>query len=229
MCGRFSLSKSSQDVADLFRLGDLPALSARYNIAPSQPVAAVLVPPEAGARQLQQLVWGLVPPWAEDPAMGARMVNARSETAATKPTFRNAFKYRRCLIPADGFFEWQKLPGRKQPHFIALKGGALFAFAGLWEHWEAPDGSELDSCAILTTEPNALCATIHTRMPVILPTEAYDLWLDPDTQHAAELQPLLGPLPAEQMTAYAVSPHVNNPRHDDPRCIEPLEDQNMLW
>ena len=228
MCGRFSLSKSSQDVADLFRVQDLPGLSPRYNIAPSQPVAAVLVPPGATDRQLQHLVWGLVPPWADDPA-GSGMINARSETAATKPSFRSAFRYRRCLIPADGFFEWQKQPGGKQPHFIALQGQALFAFAGLWEHREGPDGSALDSCAILTTEPNALCATIHNRMPVILPAEAYDPWLDPANQNAAELQPLLGPFPPEQMTAFAVSRHVNSPRNDDPTCIAPWVDQGTLW
>ena len=233
MCGRFSLSKSNQDIADLFRFGALPLMppmSPRYNIAPSQPVAAVLVPPGAADRTLQHLVWGLVPPWADDPAGSTGMINARSETAAIKPTFRNAFKYRRCLIPADGFFEWQKLPGRKQPHFIALEDRALFAFAGLWEHWEGSDGSELDSCAILTTEPNALCATIHNRMPVILPAAAYDLWLDPNVQRAAEVQPLLGPFPAEQMTAYAVSTHVNSPRNDDPKCIAPAAaDQETLW
>ena len=229
MCGRFSLSKSDQDIADLFRVRDMPALLARYNIAPSQPVAAVLVPQPDSDRQLRHLTWGLVPPWADDPAIGGRMINARSETAATKPTFRAAFKRRRCLIPADGFYEWRKTGGRKQPHFIAMEDRSLFAFAGLWEHWESPDGSEIDSCAILTTEPNALCATIHNRMPVILPSDAYDSWLDPTNQNAAALSAMLGPFPAERMTAYAVSPHVNSPRNDDPRCIEPVKEDGMLW
>ena len=229
MCGRFSLSKSDQDVADLFRVRDVPALRSRYNIAPSQPVAAVLVAQGASERQLRHLAWGLVPSWADDPAIGDRMINARSETAATKPAFRAAFKHRRCLVPADGFYEWRKAGWRKQPHFISLEDRALFAFAGLWEHWESADGSEVDSFAILTTEPNALCAKIHNRMPVILPSDAYDSWLDPDNQDAAAVSAMLGPFPAEQMTAYAVSSHVNDPRHDDPRCMEPLNEDGMLW
>jgi len=229
MCGRFSLSKSNQDVADLFRLKDVPGLQASYNIAPMQPVAAVLVMPGSCQWQLRHLVWGLVPPWADDPAKANRLINARSETAATKPTFRAAFRYRRCLIPADGFYEWQKLGQRKQPHFISLRDHALFAFAGLWEHWESADGGELDSCAILTTEPNALCAEIHNRMPVLLSPDAYDPWLDPDNQTEAALKSLLAPFPPEKMTAHTVSTHVNNPRNNDPKCAEPLQDDNKLW
>jgi putative SOS response-associated peptidase YedK len=227
MCGRFSLSKSDQDVADLFRVPKMPELAARYNIAPSQPIVAVLS--EARDRQLRHLVWGLVPPWAKAPARSRGMINARSETAAIKPMFRHAFKHRRCLIAADGFFEWQKVAGGKQPHFIALTGQKLFAFAGLWEHWEGADGSEIYSCAILTTEPNALCATIHDRMPVILPPQAYERWLDPTVQDAKQLQPLLTPYPAEKMIAHPVSRYVNSPRHDDAKCMAPSEEQGSLW
>lgn len=230
MCGRFSLGKSDQDVADLFQLKDVPAMRARYNIAPMQPIAAVVVAPGGTQRLCQHLEWGLAPPWVDDPTDGDRLINARSETADVKPSFRAAFRHRRCLIPADGFYEWQRTGRRKQPHFICLKDRALFAFAGLWEHWESADGSELNSCAILTTEPNALCAQIHNRMPAILPPDAYDRWLDPDNQDAIAIRTMLGPFPAEQMTAYAVSPHVNNPGNDDPRCIEPLaEDTQTLW
>jgi putative SOS response-associated peptidase YedK len=177
---------------------------------------------DTGLRELTHFHWGLIPRWAKDPTIGSRMINARSETAAEKPSFRTAFKYRRCLVPSDGFYEWQKVNGSKQPLRIQMAGGGLFAIAGLWEHWQSPDGSEIESCTLLTTEPNDLLQPVHNRMPVILAQEDFDLWLDPGAQHPGEVQPLLRPYPADQMSFYPVSTHVNNPRNEDPQCIEPL-------
>lgn len=222
MCGRFTLIAPGEAVAEHFDLPDTPTLAPRYNIAPTQPVAAVRISPQTGRRELTHLYWGLIPRWAKDPTIGSRMINARSETAAEKPSFKAALKYRRCLIPADGFYEWQKLNGRKQPVRIQLADGGLFAIAGLWEQWLSPDGSELESCTLLTTEPNEKLAVVHNRMPVILNPADYDLWLDPGAQHPGEVQSLLRPYPAEAMTFYPVSTLVNNANNEDPRCIEPL-------
>ncbi|MDX1612706.1 MAG: SOS response-associated peptidase [Candidatus Promineifilaceae bacterium] len=222
MCGRFTLVASGEAVAEHFDLSEVPHLAPRYNIAPTQPVAAVRVSEQSGQRELTHFHWGLIPFWAKDPSIGSRMINARSETAAEKPSFRAAFKYRRCLIPADGFYEWQRLNGQKQPVRVQLQDGGLFALAGLWEHWQGSDGSEIESCTILTTKPNDLVAEVHNRMPVILAPEDYDLWLDRGAQHPAEVQPLLDAYPSEALRYYQVSTHVNNPRNDDPSCIEPL-------
>jgi putative SOS response-associated peptidase YedK len=222
MCGRFTLIAPGESVAELFQLPEVPPLQPRFNIAPTQPVAAVRVSPKSGLRELTHFHWGLIPRWAKDPAIGSRMINARSETAAEKPSFRTAFKYRRCLVPADGFYEWQKLNGRKQPVRIQIQDGGVFAIAGLWEHWIGNDGSEIESCTLLTTEPNETLRPIHNRMPVILPPEDFDLWLDPAVQKADQIQSLLHPYDAGSMNHYPVSTHVNNPRNDDPLCIEPL-------
>ena len=228
MCGRFTLTDPDQDLTVQFNLPEIPDLKPRYNIAPTQPVAAVRVAEDAVsadggvARELVQLRWGLIPFWAKDPAIGARMINARSETAAEKPAFRAAFKRRRCLVIADGFYEWQKQNGGKQPFFIHLEDGRPFAFAGLWEHWEGADGSVVESCTLLTTAPNDLLRPLHNRMPVILLPGDYELWLDPEVQQPDLLKPLLGPYPPGEMEAYPVSKWVNKPQNDDPRCIEPL-------
>ena len=228
MCGRFTLTDPDQDLTVQFNLPEIPDLKPRYNIAPTQPVAAVRVAEDAAsadggvARELVQLRWGLIPFWAKDPAIGARMINARSETAAEKPAFRAAFKRRRCLVIADGFYEWQKQNGGKQPFFIHLEDGRPFAFAGLWEHWEGADGSVVESCTLLTTVPNDLLRPLHNRMPVILLPGDYELWLDPEVQQPDLLKPLLGPYLAGEMEAYPVSRWVNKPQNDDPRCIEPL-------
>ena len=165
--------------------------------------------------------WGLIPSWATDPAIGNRLANARSESVLEKPAFRAAMRRRRCLIPADGFYEWKKNGRNKQPYLIGLRDGRLFAFAGLWEAWEGADHSYVESCTILTTTPNELMAPIHDRMPVILPAEAYGPWLDPAVP-PAEVLAWLRPLPADQMTAYPVSTLVNNPRNDRPECVAPL-------
>lgn len=224
MCGRYILTSDTPRLADFFAMEIGPKLIPRYNIAPTQPVPAIRVRKDTGARRLELLYWGLVPQWAKDPSIGNRMINARSETAANKPAYRAAMKYRRCLLPSDGFYEWEKREdGTKQPHLVRMADGEPFALAGLWEQWQDEEGNELDSCTVLTTEANEMMAELHHRMPVILPREAWDRWLDPGEQHAKAVQPLLRPFPSELMTHHPVSPHVNNPRHEDPQCIAPIE------
>lgn len=222
MCGRFTLTDPDADLAVQFNLPEIPDMQPRYNIAPTQPVAAVRSGPQGTGRQMVLLHWGLIPHWAKDRSMGARMINARSETAAEKPAFRAAFRRRRCLVVADGFYEWQKQNGAKQPFYIRLRDSRPFAFAGLWEHWEGADGSVIESCTLLTTQPNDLLRVLHNRMPVILQPKDYELWLDPETQQPDLLQPLLHPYPPAEMDAYPVSRWVNSPNNDDPKCIEPL-------
>lgn len=221
MCGRFTLRVFPEQIAELFSLEQMPPLNPRYNIAPTQSVLAIRDSYAGNGREATFLNWGLIPSWANDPSIGSRMINARSETAAQKPSFRAAFKYRRCIIPADGFYEWQKVAGGKQPQLIGLKGGGLFGFAGLWECWER-EGSAIESCAILTTEPNELLAPIHNRMPVILHPEDYDEWLSRDIQKADPLLHLMRSFPAELMAYRPVSTHVNNPRNEDPACVSPF-------
>jgi putative SOS response-associated peptidase YedK len=221
MCGRFTLFVDPKDLMEAFPGFALPVeWTPRYNIAPTQPVAVI---PNNGQNKIEFFRWGLIPSWAKDPAIGNRMINARAETVADKPSFRAAFQRRRCLVLADGFYEWRKEAGRtaKTPMYIRLKSGKPFAFAGLWETWRAPDEETVYSCNIITTEPNTLVAKIHNRMPVILEREAYDLWLDPAEQSPDRLDAWLKPFPAEQMTAYAVSRFVNNPSNDSAECIVP--------
>jgi putative SOS response-associated peptidase YedK len=221
MCGRFTLRHSTDEIVERFGaqevLLDLPP---RYNIAPTQPVAAVTAPD--GARRLEGLQWGLVPFWAKDPAIGSRMINARAETIAEKPAYKNAFLRRRCLIPADGFYEWQKTGGRSQPMYIRLRGDDLFAFAGLWEEWQSPDGSPLRTCTIITVPPNDLVAPIHDRMPAILRRDDEGAWLNPDLRDPGTLRGLLMPHPDAAMDTYPVSRLVNAPTVDDPECVAPL-------
>ena len=219
MCGRYTLAKSKEEIEELVGdvVADFPVVP-RYNIAPSQPILALL---NTNLTRLTFIQWGMVPHWAKDPSIGNRMINARSETVAEKPAFRMPFRRKRCLILADGFYEWQKKPGQKakQPMYITLRSGKVFAFAGLWEEWHGADGSELTTSTILTTEPNSLLRPIHQRMPVILPPTAHETWLceeDPDALKAA-----LVPYPPEQMQAFSVSTRVNNVRYDHPDCIEP--------
>ncbi len=220
MCGRFTMAAPGDQIAELFELRDVPVLSPRYNIAPTQDVAAVRAAAEG--RELVALHWGLIPSWAKERSIGARMINARSETVAEKPSFRSALKSRRCLIVADGFYEWQKLGARKQPFFIALADRRPFAFAGLWERWAGEGGEPVESCTILTTTANDTIAPIHDRMPVILDRESHGLWLDRGVTDAAALLPLLRPQPAEAVTAFPVGLLVNNPANDVPACREPL-------
>jgi putative SOS response-associated peptidase YedK len=219
MCGRFTLRKPSKEIAESFGLFEEMTLKPHFNIAPTQMVAAVRVDPHRKQREMTLLKWGLIPHWADDPAIGNRMINARSETAASKPSFRAAFRYRRCLIPSDCFYEWQKVGTKKQPYLIGVGKDELFAFAGLWEDWER-EGQIIQSCCILTTDANELMKPIHDRMPVILHRQDYDLWLDPGIQNGSKVQHLLRPFPETEMFAYPVSTWVNSPSHDDARCVE---------
>ncbi len=220
MCGRFTLTADPADLREQFPgLYIPPDLQPRYNIAPSQPVAVI---PNDGKNALNFFVWGLVPSWAKDPSIGNRLINARAETLLEKPSFRNAFRRRRCLVLADGFYEWRKEGRGKTPMYIRLASGKPFAFAGLWEYWSGADGSEILSCAIITTEPNDLMASIHNRMPVILPPQAYELWLQPGEVEPRRLTQFLAPYPAEEMIAYAVSTLVNNPQYEAAELIQPL-------
>lgn len=222
MCGRFTLGAPAQTLADIFEIAETPELPPRFNIAPTEAVAAVRRPEADAGRELALLRWGLVPVWAKDPNVGSRMINARAETVATSGAFRRAFRSRRCLVPADGFYEWQRLERRKQPFYICMRDGLPFAFAGLWEHWEGPEGKVIESCTLITTEPNDLVRPVHDRMPVILDPADYELWLDPAVREPEMLQPLLRPYDAAKMVTYPVSTLVNNPANDDPECITPL-------
>ncbi len=218
MCGRFTLTRSPEDVARAFGLDKVLNFPPRYNIAPSQPVGVVVRGQNATKPEFRLMGWGLIPFWAKDPSIGAKLINARSETVTEKPSFRAAFKYRRCLIPADGFYEWQKTQrGAKQPFYFSMAGNDVFAFAGLWESW-----NDIETCTILTTAANSLLQPIHDRMPVILSSEDYGRWLDPKVQGGQVLSDLLRPYPDEVMQAIPVSTRVNSAKTDDALCIETL-------
>ena len=223
MCGRYTLSSKLDDLQGRFgfEARDLE-YRPRYNIAPTQQVMVVSVDSQFGNRQAELMRWGLVPFWAKDLKIGARMINAQSETAATKPAFRAAFKKCRCLILADGFFEWRKDGKEKIPTYIFQKSKTPFAFAGLWENWKSPDGESVRSCTILTTTPNELIKPIHNRMPVILSEETEALWLDLLTEQAETLTPLLIPSPAEELTTVVVSNLVNSYKNSGPECVQPV-------
>lgn len=225
MCGRFERITPIKVLATLFDCPEAPPETrTHYNIAPTQPAAVVRIirASETGEREMAVMRWGLIPSWADDPAIGNRLINARSETAAEKPSFRNALKKRRCLVPIDGFYEWQATGKKtKQPHLIRLKDGQPFALAGLWEKWTAPDGELVESFTILTTDANAMMRPIHNRMPVIVAKEDYDLWLDNETD-LEEVKGLLKQFPAEQMESFPVSTVVNNPRNELPECVQPV-------
>ena len=221
MCGRFTLTIDPSHLQEAFPWAIIPDdFGPRFNIAPSQPVAVI---PNTGDNVLTMYKWGLIPSWSKDPSIGDRMINARAETLAEKPSFRNAYRRRRCLILADGFFEWKQIPGMKskQPMFIHLKDEKPFAFAGLWEIWNSPDGSEIRSCTIITTQPNSLVESIHNRMPVILPADTYPIWLAPGDQPVTQLNELLVPYPSEEMVAFPVSKLVNSPQYDSADLIKP--------
>jgi putative SOS response-associated peptidase YedK len=223
MCGRFTLALDPGELLEGFPAYDIPeeGITPRYNIAPSQPIAVI---PNRANPKLDFFIWGLIPSWAKDPQMGNRMINARSETLAEKPAFRNAFRRRRCLIPADGFYEWQPIPGKKskQPMYIHLKDHKAFAFAGLWEIWMAPDGSEILSATIITTSANEFMKPIHDRMPLILQPKDYEEWLDPKERSAESLAHLLSQYQSDALVAYPVSQTVNSPQVDSPECIQPV-------
>ena len=222
MCGRFTLHLPPELLGSVFGVKTSLQLPPRYNIAPTQTVPVVRETGEGG-RSLAELSWGLVPSWAKDRSIGNRMINARSETVHEKPSFRHALRKRRCIVPASGFFEWSHSDGSKQPWYVTLKDAAPMGFAGLWESWQAPDGGALETFCILTTAANSLMATIHERMPVILPAADYSSWLLPEKNGVENLAGFFQPCPADILTAVKVSSYVNLPLHNSEECIRPLQ------
>lgn len=224
MCGRFALNVTAADLTHVFDVPVPEDWSPRFNVAPSQDVLVLrAAAPEAGRAPVKhwtRMRWGLVPAWAKDPSIGNRMINARAETVAEKPSFRAAFANRRCLVPASGFFEWERAGSVKVPHLISVRDAPVFAMAGIWERWRAPEGSDVESFAIVTTAANTFMARIHDRMPVILPREHWNAWLGEAPKES--LTGLLTPPPSEALREHAVSKRVNNPRNDDPACVEPV-------
>jgi putative SOS response-associated peptidase YedK len=221
MCGRFAQRTPPKRLTREFKVGEVPPVEARYNIAPTQDILAVHEAPDG--REATFLKWGLVPTWAKDTSMGARLINARAETVAEKPAFRQALRQRRCIIPADGFYEWQRTGGRKQPFFFRMRDERPFGFAGLWERWEGEEGQAVNSCTILTTEANDVLRPVHDRMPVILHPEDYSLWLEGDEREQALLREMLRPYPAEEMVGHPVSTLVNSPGNKGPELIEEIQ------
>jgi putative SOS response-associated peptidase YedK len=229
MCGRFTIAAEKEKVRDV-----VPGMKVvewhgpRYNVAPSQPVPVVR---NVDERVLQWRRWGLIPSWAKEPAIGSRMINARAETLAEKPAFRSAFEKRRCVIVADGFYEWQKVPGstRRKPFHFRIEDGRPFAFAGLWDRWMSPEGEEIVTCTIITTAANERVKPVHERMPVIMRPDRIERWLNPEPVTAAVLQACLEPRPASEMVCHGVSTRVNNPRNDDDACLAPAGEQHELF
>lgn len=221
MCGRFVLENTPEQLSGTYRLSSVPELPPRYNIAPGQQVAVVRQR-NSGERELAFLHWGLVPSWARDPAIGHKMTNARSETVHEKPSFRQAFHASRCIVPASGFYEWEKAGKEKIPHYIHQREGRIMSLAGLWERWKSPEGRELETCSILTTAANSLVEKLHARMPVILHPAGYDLWLNHQTADVERLAELFRPYPAGQLAEYVVTKGVNSPTLDSPVCIIPM-------
>lgn len=220
MCGRFSNRTSAKKIKKEFKVAEVPPSEERYNIAPTQKILGISQ--ESNEREARTFQWGLVPSWAKDRSMGARLINARSETVHEKPAFREPFKRRRLIIPADGYYEWQKTGGRRQPFYFTMRNEHLFGFAGLWDRWKSPEGEILETCTILTTEANEKAKDIHDRMPVILSPADYDLWLDEDVRKLELLKELFRPYPSEEMSAYPVSTLVNNMRVDRAELIKQL-------
>ncbi|HLI91239.1 MAG TPA: SOS response-associated peptidase [Ktedonobacteraceae bacterium] len=216
MCGRFTLTHDINTIAQVFHVAPSLQTTPRYNIAPSQNIVTVM---SNGEAHLELLRWGLIPSWAKEESVGNRMINARAETLAEKPSFKRLLRGRRCLVVADGFYEWKQEHGGKTPMYITLQNQDVFAFAGLWDSWTSPDGEQIRTCTIITTEPNELLATIHNRMPAILSGDAREMWLDTELHDEHALLPLLAPYPASAMTARPVSRLVNDPRHDSAELI----------
>jgi putative SOS response-associated peptidase YedK len=229
MCGRYRLSRRKQIVEEYFdSVSGEEDWTPRYNVAPTQLVPVIRQNPKEPVRELSLVRWGLIPSWA----IAAKMINARSETAAVKPAFRDALKSCRCLIPADGFYEWQKTGRAKQPYCFEVNDGELFAFAGIWDRWKEQNGKVLETCSILTTTPNAVTTTVHDRMPVILDPDSYDLWLDPGMKNVTAASEMLKPYDARQMRCYPVSTRINYVTNDDETCSAPVElaqTQNQLF
>lgn len=220
MCGRFSLAIAPEKLAELFQTINFQSFQDRFNIAPTQPIMAIRET-ERG-RLMDGFRWGLVPFWAKDIQIGQKLSNARCETLDQKPSFRAAFKYRRCIIPASGFYEWKLVGRRKQPFHIRRKDLKPLAMAGLWEHWTAPDGSELQSATIITTEANQTMAPLHHRMPVVLDSKDYSTWLNPKLQKTTHLKPLLEPCAENLLETFEVSAYVNKAGNEGPACVAPF-------
>jgi len=224
MCGRYRLSRRKQIIEEHFdALSGEEDWSPRYNVAPTQPIPVIRQHPKEPVRELSLMRWGLIPSWAKDSSAAALTINARSETAATKSAFRDALKSRRCLIPADGFYEWKRNGKTRQPYCFEVNEGKLFAFAGIWDRWKDPSGQWVKSCSILTTTPNAVISPVHDRMPVILDPDSYDLWLDPGMTNAAATSELLKPCDGRLMRCFPVSARVNCVANDDEECCAPVE------
>jgi len=221
MCGRYTITSAPEAYRALFGYAEQPNFPPRYNVAPTQPISIVRL--EQGERHFALVRWGLIPSWVKDPNDFALLINARGESVTDKPAFRNAMKRRRCLIPADGFYEWQAAGGRKQPYYIHAKSGVPLAFAGLWETWEGPNGEEVDSATIITTRANRLLADIHDRMPVIVPQDAFDFWLDCANVDATAAAALIAPAPEGLLETYPVSTAVNRTANDNARLLEPVD------
>ena len=222
MCGRFTLTTPAEALAEAFGLDELPDLGPRYNIAPTQPVAAVRRIPAGAPRSMSLLRWGLVPTWSREPRGRTLLINARAETLIDKPAFRDAFERRRCLIPADGFYEWRQAGGEKEAFLVRRSDGRPMAFAGLWEPSAERDPGVEGTCTIVTTDPNETLKDIHDRMPVILNPEDWNRWLDPELRRVSALRPVLRPCPAEALTLTRVGPAVNNAGNETPDCAQPL-------
>jgi putative SOS response-associated peptidase YedK len=220
MCGRFVLMTPARSLARHFELAEEPELEPRYNIAPTQLVAVIRWEPDSAQRELILQRWGLIPSWAKDPSIAAKLINARAETVAQKPAFKAAFRRRRCLVPADGFYEWRNLSRDKQPYYFGMASREPLAFAGLWERWKNPEGELIESCTIITTVANELLAPIHDRMPAIVKREDYATWLDPGVEDQNRLTSLLGPYPAKEMTGFPVSQGVNRSNVEGPDLVE---------
>jgi putative SOS response-associated peptidase YedK len=220
MCGRYTVISAPEALRALFRYAEQPNFPPRYNVAPTQPIAIVRL--VEGKRQFALVRWGLLPSWVKDPKTFTLLINARGESAAEKPAFRAAMKRRRCLIPADGFYEWQAAGDRKRPFYVHAKSGAPLAFAGLWETWTGPNGEELETAAIVTTTANRTLKPIHERMPVIVPPEGFDLWLDAANVDATTAAALIAPAPDNLLEAYEISTAVNRTANDNPKLLEPV-------
>ena len=218
MCGRYAVTSSPEAIRALFRYAEMPNFPARYNIAPTQPIAIVRI--KDGKREFALVRWGLLPSLVKDPKAFTLLINARGESAIEKPAFRAAMRRRRCLIPADGFYEWKRVGERKQPYFVRKKSGGPLAFAGLWETWTGPNGEELETAAIVTTNANRALADIHDRMPVVVPPDAFDLWLDSANVDAKTAAVLMAPAPEGLLEAYEVSTAVNRTANDNPALVE---------
>jgi len=233
MCGRYRLSRRKQVIEEYFDSASWDDdWNPRYNVAPTQPVPVIRQHPKEPVRKISLMRWGLIPHWAKDTSGAASTINARSETAATKPAFRDPIRFRRCLLPADAFYEWKRTTTSKQPYCFEVNGGELFAFAGIWDGWKNAEGQWIKTCSILTTTANAVTSAIHNRMPVILRPDDYDVWLDPSVTDVQVVTELLKPYDARLMRCYPVSMRVNHVANDDEDCsqtVEIMQDQKPLF